>query len=607
MQSTSSLQHLTLDSGEVLRVKFELPDGASVGDFDVDVDERQIKFSSATFEELVILLPADEFDVQPNDARAKYIKKQRTLRVDIPSRRRVPKVIVPGPGDPKPTGGGDAHSTMQELVAKKQELGGFEADLKSKQDAANAMEKECAEAAVALDRFRREQADRQTTLREQHLRAVASGAEADRKVAELNAKAASPSAAIGMEEDDDQLFSKNAYVMISGLEGAKQHNDKHGRVARYDRKKDRYAVKLETGELISVKPSCLMEEVLSDDECDDAVAQQLQEAKVEAAAAAKAVGAASTLLRKHDQVSSGVLSQKVAAVTKADSQVGKAAVAASAARSKVDATLAEVQALEKVASAAFEVVEDEAAIAARLKARAEWAAGEQAKADREKEAAEAEAAEAEAASVEAAAAAQAASAAQAKAVKAAKDNAEAMAAAAVKVAAEATAVAAAKQVEAAAAAAAKAAMEERTAREVREAEVAQQVAAKAAAVDAARAAVLAEARAAKEADVAEAATAKEAAELAPAVTESAAADGDPQGLDAMQREMAAAAEELKNRGNVEFKRGDFHHAAELFGRASQLEPCVTTATPPCDPRSASLLCLETHGRYPCPPSALMLS
>ena len=42
--------------------------------------------------------------------------------------------------------------------------------------------------------------------------------------------------------------------------------------------------------------------------------------------------------------------------------------------------------------------------------------------------------------------------------------------------------------------------------------------------------------------------------------------------DAVQSELAAAAAELKRRGNIEFKRGDFRHAVELFSRANQLEP-----------------------------------
>eukprot|EP01048_Picozoa_sp_COSAG05_P012852 COSAG05_NODE_1320_length_5193_cov_4.563997_3_plen_221_part_00 len=42
--------------------------------------------------------------------------------------------------------------------------------------------------------------------------------------------------------------------------------------------------------------------------------------------------------------------------------------------------------------------------------------------------------------------------------------------------------------------------------------------------------------------------------------------------DAVAKELADAAEELKRRGSIEFKRGDFRHAVELFSRASQLEP-----------------------------------
>ena len=60
---------------------------------------------------------------------------------------------------------------------------------------------------------------------------------------------------------------------------------------------------------------------------------------------------------------------------------------------------------------------------------------------------------------------------------------------------------------------------------------------------------------------------------------------------AIQKEMVTAAAELKRRGNVEFGRGDFRHAAELFSRAIQLEPgnAVHLAN-----RSLALLKLERH-------------
>jgi Flp pilus assembly protein TadD len=41
---------------------------------------------------------------------------------------------------------------------------------------------------------------------------------------------------------------------------------------------------------------------------------------------------------------------------------------------------------------------------------------------------------------------------------------------------------------------------------------------------------------------------------------------------AVLEEMRAAAAELKRRGNLEFGRGDYRHAVELFSRAAQLEP-----------------------------------
>jgi tetratricopeptide (TPR) repeat protein len=55
--------------------------------------------------------------------------------------------------------------------------------------------------------------------------------------------------------------------------------------------------------------------------------------------------------------------------------------------------------------------------------------------------------------------------------------------------------------------------------------------------------------------------------------------------------MMAAAAELKRRGNIEFGRGDYRHAAELFSRAIQLEPgnAVHLAN-----RSLALLKLQRH-------------
>lgn len=65
---------------------------------------------------------------------------------------------------------------------------------------------------------------------------------------------------------------------------------------------------------------------------------------------------------------------------------------------------------------------------------------------------------------------------------------------------------------------------------------------------------------------------------------------DP-GQVAVQKEMTAAAAELKRRGNIEFGRGDYRHAAELFSRAIQLEPnnAVHLAN-----RSLALLKLQRH-------------
>ena len=65
---------------------------------------------------------------------------------------------------------------------------------------------------------------------------------------------------------------------------------------------------------------------------------------------------------------------------------------------------------------------------------------------------------------------------------------------------------------------------------------------------------------------------------------------DP-GQVAVQKEMTAAAAELKRRGNIEFQRKDYRHAAELFSRAIQLEPANAVHL---SNRSLALLKLERH-------------
>ena len=64
---------------------------------------------------------------------------------------------------------------------------------------------------------------------------------------------------------DDALLAKGSAVIVSGLVSAAQHNGKGGVVLRYDKKKERYAVELETGERLSVRPSCLLEDVTDGD------------------------------------------------------------------------------------------------------------------------------------------------------------------------------------------------------------------------------------------------------------------------------------------------------------------------------------------------------
>ena len=74
-------------------------------------------------------------------------------------------------------------------------------------------------------------------------------------------------------------------MIVSGLVSAAHHNGKSGRVLRYDRKKERYAVQLLNadggdmdGERLLVKPSCLLEDLDAiDDEAAAAAEQQQQQ------------------------------------------------------------------------------------------------------------------------------------------------------------------------------------------------------------------------------------------------------------------------------------------------------------------------------------------
>ena len=85
--------------------------------------------------------------------------------------------------------------------------------------------------------------------------------------------------------DGDGLLQKGAAVIVSGLVSAAHHNGKSGRVLRYDRKKERYAVQLLNadggdmdGERLLVKPSCLLEDLDAiDDEAAAAAEQQQQQ------------------------------------------------------------------------------------------------------------------------------------------------------------------------------------------------------------------------------------------------------------------------------------------------------------------------------------------
>lgn len=84
-----------------------------------------------------------------------------------------------------------------------------------------------------------------------------------RKKAEAAAKAADDD-----DDDDGGWLRPGTTVIVSGLVKAARHNGKNARVIHYDGHTQRYALQLEDGERVKVKPSCVLEDI-TDEACDD--------------------------------------------------------------------------------------------------------------------------------------------------------------------------------------------------------------------------------------------------------------------------------------------------------------------------------------------------
>jgi hypothetical protein len=525
-----TLERVQLQDGqEVLRIKIGLPAGACAQDFDVDIDDVHVKISSSVHGECTV--PLDQVStagmmIDSGGARARFLKKARQLRVDIPlSVETATQSDITGqqtvPEESATERKVDAASvSTAAAVAEK-------ADLERENEAARARTDEAKRADVYA-RLGKKKLER--------LKADAKSAKEDASaalaaVAKLKSEADARAAALASSEpeEDEGLFARQALVMISGLTGAKHHNGKSGRVLRHDKKKDRYAVLLETGETIAVKAGCLIEEVFDEQPQAPTLKEEgpdsLQRAKATAESAVRKCGDAAAAVkefgRSEEQREAREAEPLAAGTAEDQTYLNAIRQLAEVPEEKIAEKAATVREMAREAREARESAGRGAKLAARVAAR-EAEALERRKMEREAEADAAHKLMAEAD------AAQAATEAKELELKAERDD-------------HAAAMEAAKE-----------------ASEL-------ELAAKAAAAQrAAEIRMQAEITAEAEGTPAQ----KTPVETPAAIGE--AAGGEAQ--DAVAAEMAAAASELKRRGNVEFQRGDYRHAAELFGRAAQLEP-----------------------------------
>jgi hypothetical protein len=530
-----SLERVQLQDGqEVLRIKIGLAVGASAQDFDVDIDDAHVKISSSVHGECTVSL--DQVStagmvIDSGAVRARFLKKARQLRVDIPlSVETAIESDITGqqtiPEDSATEREVDAASVNTAVAMAEK------ADLERENEAARARTEEAKRADVyarlGKKKMERLKADAKSAKED----ASAALAAVAKLKSEADAQAQAP--ASSEPEEDDGLFSRQAHVIISGLTGAKHHNGKNGRILRHDKKKDRYAVELETGETIAVKPGCLIEEIFD----EPPPVPTLTEEDVENFRQAKA--AAESAVRK--------CSDAAAAVEEFErsEEQREAREAARAAAGKAEAPdVAEKQAatehevgLQAGAQAAAEkaVTAREMAREVRETREASESAGREAKLAARIAAEEVKALEQQKTKREAEAdALQAATEAKELELKAERDG-------------QAAAMDAAKEASDLELAA-KAAAAQRTA-EIR---MQTEIAAEAEAQEASPPQPFLHLK-----------TPVEAPEETPAESGEAAC--------AEAAEVPATADELKRHGNVEFRRGEYGRAAELFGRAAQLEP-----------------------------------
>ena len=77
--------------------------------------------------------------------------------------------------------------------------------------------------------------------------------------------AAAPAAAPADPPAPADLWAAGTAVTVHGLQGAKQHNGKRGKILRYNRPAGRYEVELESGEKLKIKPVNLEQTAAGDD------------------------------------------------------------------------------------------------------------------------------------------------------------------------------------------------------------------------------------------------------------------------------------------------------------------------------------------------------
>ena len=87
---TYTLAQLDGDGAVVVRLVIDLPLVASMAEVDVELTTNSVTVSSTVHAELNVQLPMD-VDPDSDGVRAKFSKKSRTLRIDLPVATAQPK------------------------------------------------------------------------------------------------------------------------------------------------------------------------------------------------------------------------------------------------------------------------------------------------------------------------------------------------------------------------------------------------------------------------------------------------------------------------------------------------------------------------------------